>query len=329
MLRIGTFNLENLDDGPNTLPPLEDRIKLLRPQIMRMRSDILCLQEVNAQKQESERTLQALAKLIEHTPYDNYKLVSTVSRSRGDPSDKHNLVTISRFQISDHKQFQNDLIEAPLYKLATSDPPQEEKEKITWDRPLLYTKLRLTKDRHLHVFNLHLRAPLASFIPGQKLKPFSWKSTSSWAEGCFLATIKRSGQALEARMLIDKIFDHDPSALVVVCGDFNAEEHEVPLRILIGSEDDTGNGSLSNRSLVPLERSISSDRRFSVIHHGRPQMLDHILVSRSMLAYYQGIEVHNESLSDEQIAYHSISSPADSYHAPLVAIFDINPLWGT
>lgn len=45
--RIATFNLENLDDKPGQKPTLDERIALMRPQLMRINADILCLQEVH------------------------------------------------------------------------------------------------------------------------------------------------------------------------------------------------------------------------------------------------------------------------------------------
>lgn len=41
--------------------------------------------------------------------------------------------------------------------------------------------------------------------------------------------MKRVGQALETRMLIDGLFDAHEDALIVVCGDFNANLDEVPV----------------------------------------------------------------------------------------------------
>ncbi|HEY8036588.1 MAG TPA: endonuclease/exonuclease/phosphatase family protein [Methylobacter sp.] len=48
-LRIATFNLENFDDKPGQRPTLDERIALIRPQLLRINADILCLQEVNGQ----------------------------------------------------------------------------------------------------------------------------------------------------------------------------------------------------------------------------------------------------------------------------------------
>lgn len=49
-LRIATFNLENLDDKPGQKPTLDERIALMRPQLLRLNADMLCLQEVNGQE---------------------------------------------------------------------------------------------------------------------------------------------------------------------------------------------------------------------------------------------------------------------------------------
>jgi hypothetical protein len=44
-LRVATFNLESLDEHA-----LTTRIAVLRPALVRLRADILCLQEVNGQR---------------------------------------------------------------------------------------------------------------------------------------------------------------------------------------------------------------------------------------------------------------------------------------
>ncbi len=65
----------------------------------------------------------------------------------------------------------------------------------------------------------------------------------------------------------------------------------MPVRTIRGDEEDFGNPHLAVRTLVPVERSLADSRRFSVVHHGRPQMLDHLLVSRSLLAWYRSVEI--------------------------------------
>jgi hypothetical protein len=111
--------------------------------------------------------------------------------------------------------------------------------------------------------------------------------------------------------------------LIAVAGDCNADERETPLRILLAETADTGNGALAGRSLVPLERSLPRDRRFTVIHRGRPVMLDHILVSRALLGRFRRLEIHSETLGDETDPADLVEHAAESYHAPLVAEFEL------
>jgi endonuclease/exonuclease/phosphatase family metal-dependent hydrolase len=117
------------------------------------------------------------------------------------------------------------------------------------------------------------------------------------------------------------MLEADPHRQIAVAGDFNAEDRETPLRILTGAEDDTGNGRLAARALAVLDRSIAEDRRFTVLHHGRHEMLDHVLVSRALLARFRAIEAHNETLADESIGFGKTRHATASYHAPLVAQF--------
>lgn len=332
-LRIATFNVENLGKPAEEGASFAERVRLLRPQLFRLRADILCLQEVDGQRQATrkDRTLQALDELLEETPYAAFHRGTTFSRTTGGVRDKHNLVVLSRFPLSEHRQIFHDLVAPPRYRLATAgaDEPgadesgagQEDAAEVEWDRGVLYAAARLPCGRTLHVLNLHLRAPRASFLPGHKMGGGTWKTMSGWAEGFFLAAVKRAGQALEVRLFVDRLFDREESPLIVVCGDFNADVHEVPVRTIRGDEEDAGNPHLILRTLVPVERSLADSRRFSVVHHGRPQMLDHVLVSRPLLGWYRGVEIHNEALGDELITSQAVRGSPESYHAPVVAEF--------
>lgn len=324
-MRLATFNLESLDMGPKAAAPLPERIKILRPQLIRLAADIVCLQEVNGQRPRggAERRLIALDRLLEDTPFAGYQRSFTRRPGGEGVADVHNLVVLSRFPILETRQIRHDLVQPPTYRCATAEPPDANRIDLTWDRPILGVTIELPGGRPFHLFNAHLRAPLAAVVPGQKLGPFVWRTTSGWAEGYYLAAIKRMGQALELRLAIDRILDHDPEAMIAVCGDLNAEDHETPIRIVVAGEEDTGSGALASRSLVPLERSLASERRYTVLHHGRPQMLDHILVSRQLLAHFRALKIHNETLEDELVGYAKVDRPPDSFHAPVLAEFAI------
>jgi len=322
-VRIASFNLESLDLQPKTNLSIEERIRILRPQFVRLDADILCLQEVNSQHLpgHEERQLLALDRLIETTNYETFKVVSTTGLHDKGAADIHNLVILSRLPVINHRQIRHELVMPPQYQRATSEPPNTHAQQVNWDRPILHAELSLSDGRALHLFNLHLRAPLAVPVAGGKMAPFVWNRVGAWAEGYFLAAMMRTGQALEVRLAVEKIFDEDEEALVMVCGDFNAEANEASVKIIRGAEEDTGNGQLAHRTLTSLERSIAHDRSYTVLHHGRPQMLDHMLVSRAMLGSFKQFQIHNETLEDELVGYRKTDRSPDSYHAPILAVF--------
>lgn len=326
-MRLATFNLENLDDAPGARPPLGARLSLLRGQLARLDADIVCLQEVNATRtapRPAARTLSALDTLLAGTPYEAYhRACSQLPDGKG-PLDVQNLVILSRHPIAWRRQYWHDLMAPPSYAAVTATPPGPAPAPVGWDRPTLHAAIEVG-GRLLHVFNLHLRAPLAAFIPGQKQGAFAWRTVPGWAEGFFLAAIKRNGQALEARLAIDRLFDEaaGEAPWIAVCGDMNAELREIPLRILRGETDDTGNGQLSGRTLIPIEQTAPEQRRYSVLHGGRASMLDHVLISRPLLQWFKSVEIHNEALGDELAGYAAVEASPESYHAPVVAEFDL------
>jgi endonuclease/exonuclease/phosphatase family metal-dependent hydrolase len=329
-LRIATFNLENLGEKPHhpdETAPLAARIAVLRPQLLRLDADVLCLQEINGEKTEAGYALAALDELLDGTKYASCERVATERGAGKGALDVHNLAILSAFPIARHRQLRHELVPPPEYRLVTARPKTAAPGPIAWERPLLQATLALPGGRRLHVLNLHLRAPLAAYVPGQKAGAFAWKSVAGWAEGFFLAAVKRAGQALEARLAVDEILDTDAQAMIAVCGDCNAAARETAMRLLAGAEEDTGSGALAGRVLIATETSVTEDLRFTVVHNGRKVMLDHLLASRGLMAWFRGAEIHNEALGDELVGYanaaaHAGLSPA-SYHAPVLATFEL------
>jgi endonuclease/exonuclease/phosphatase family metal-dependent hydrolase len=320
-LRIATFNLENLDDRPEAKPTLAERIAVLRPQLLRLRADVLCLQEVHGQEAAGQpRRLAALETLLQQTPYAGYVVAHTQTTNH-EPYDERNLVVVSRFPVIETRQIKHQLTPKPLYRPVTADPPEPQAKEVSWERPILHVQLDLGGGRRLHVINLHLKSKIPSAIAGQQLTEYKWRSVAGWAEGYFLASMRRVGQALETRMLIDQVFDADPQALITVCGDFNADSESVPVSAIRGPVDDTGNPELGLRVLVACERSVPESARYSLLHLGRGEMLDHVLASRALLAHYRGTEIHNEALPDESGAFRTDVLFPESDHAPVVAEF--------
>ena len=319
-LNIATFNLENLDDKPGRGPTLDERIVVLRPQLIRLRADVLCLQEVNGQEEEGQpRRLLALQELLEGTEYAGFHQVSTTTTGSGQVYDKRNIVILSRYEIEEFGQYKHDFAMAPEYRKVMAQPA-EEARKVTWERPILHARIRVG-DRRVHIINLHLKSRMPASVEGQQLSRDSWKTAAGWAEGFFISSMKRVGQAMETRMLLDHLFDQDEQALIAVCGDFNASSDEVPLEVIRGDVEQTKNSDLVSRVMIACERAVAESQRFSLYYRGKGRLLDHLLVSRQLMAWFRGAEVHNEMLNDESIGFTSDKVFSESDHAPVLASF--------
>ena len=178
-MRVATFNLENLD------MPIAWRTTVLRPALQRLEADVLCLQEVNGQHVPGEagRKLITLDELLAGTAYAVFHRTSTMAADGADVADVHNLVTLSRYPILHHHQVHHHFVPPVEMRLVTADPPASDITKIKFNRPMLVTELDPGSSK-LTVVNVHLRAPLATAIPGQKISPFVRKSVGAWAEAC-------------------------------------------------------------------------------------------------------------------------------------------------
>lgn len=318
-MRVATFNLENLDETKN--PSLEERIAVLRPQLLRLNADILCLQEVNGQERPGQkRQLLALKALLADTPYADYFMAATATSGK-EAYDLRNLVTLSKYPLLSSRQVKNQYVGDLLYRRITALPKEAAAKEVAWERPILHTQVEHPTGT-IDVINLHLKSRLPSAIPGQD-EGFGFKTVEGWAEGYFISSIKRVGQALEARFLIDEILDQNPAARIIICGDFNSEPGEVPVETIAGRIENTGNAALGFRQLIPCSNSIPRESRYSHLHEGQGNLLDHMLISRALLAHYRSAEIHNEMLHDESIAFATDSKYPESDHAPFVVSFDL------
>ncbi|WP_421733728.1 endonuclease/exonuclease/phosphatase family protein [Cellulomonas sp.] len=321
-VRIATFNLENLDEtAPGELPTLAERIALMRPQILRLRADVACFQEVHGQERPGQpRALLALAELLRETPLQGAPMTSTRVQG-GAVYDERNLVVVTHLPVTRVEQLRNDLVAPVEYRRLSADPPDAAAVEIGIERPILHVEITLPDGSTLHVINVHWKSKIPTDIPGQRIDAFTWRTADGWAEGSFLSSMKRMAQALETRRLIDRILDDDPDAQIVVAGDFNAAPDEVSVTAVRGDVENTGNPALVARVLVPIEQTVPEPARFTLYHQGHGQMLDHMLITRNLLAHYRGSEIHNELLHDESAAFAVDLKFPESDHAPVVGTF--------
>jgi endonuclease/exonuclease/phosphatase family metal-dependent hydrolase len=316
--RLATFNLENLECSSVRDAAFERRLGVLKPLLGELAADVLCLQEINAQKtadHEGRRFL-ALDRLLAGGPYESYHRATSARPGTTAPADVHNLVIASRWPIIERRQLFHDIVAKWSWTPPAEGRSTQAPVEVAWDRPLLYACIAAPDGAPLHVINLHLRAPRA--VPLQAEGAATGGASSRvFVEGQFLAAQKREGQALEARLLVERLFDADGAARIVVCGDLNSREHDAPMRILRGARDED-TPEATPRILIPLAEQVEEARRFSVVHGGRKILLDHILASPALAAACSGVVILNEGLQDEVAPREPILG---SLHAPVMASF--------
>lgn len=324
MIRLATFNIESFGDDRFRPERLEPRIRALRPKLLELEADILCLQEVNAQRLPgiSERKFLALDALLAGTPYETFHATATTRPDAPSPGDRHNMVVLSRFPVLESRIHHEAAMHVPLWQPDHASPALEAPQPLSFDRPVLELQLDIGSAAPLHLFVVHLRAPIAAPIPGGKTASKVWKNVPAWAEGYFLASLKRAVQALDLRLKIDGLFDRYPEPLIAVAGDFNATADSTALRMLLADPDDTGNPDLAGRRLHQLDAALPPELRRTVIHKGRGQALDHILASPALFRRIRDIEVFNEDLADE-VLDEGTSAEAGSFHAAVLARFEV------
>ncbi|MHA7776122.1 endonuclease/exonuclease/phosphatase family protein [Roseibium sp. M-1] len=323
-MKIATFNMESFGDDKHDRDALSPRLHALRPRILELEADILCLQEVNAQKVKGEtaRQFRALDLLLEGTPYRDFHRATSERPSGKGPGDRHNLVILSRYPIRSFDSLYQSHAHPPLWQPAFASPGFDEPQTILFDRPVLQTEIDIGREKPLHLFGVHLRAPIAAMIRGCKRSDRTWKTVSAWAEGYQLSVLKQTAQALELRLAVEALFDEDEEALIVLAGDFNATGETGTLRLLRADPDDTGSPHLAARRLYQLDAALPAEERTTVIHKGRGQALDHILASAAMTHRTTGFKVFNASLPDE--VYHPDKDGyAGSFHAAMRAEFEV------
>ena len=167
--RLATFNLENLDYSAARRAVFERRLGVLKPLLAELAADILCLQEINAQKAADHdgRRFLALDRLLAGGPYEGYHRATSVRPGTSAPADVHNLVIASRWPIVERRQLFHDIVAKWRWTPPAEGRSTQAPVEVAWDRPLLYARVAAPDGAPLHIVNLHLRAPRA--VPLQEV----------------------------------------------------------------------------------------------------------------------------------------------------------------
>ncbi|ABS21165.1 DUF6359 domain-containing protein [Bacillus cytotoxicus] len=147
--------------------------------------------------------------------------------------------------------------------------------------------------QHLVVISNHLNSKIGDAPPFGSIQPLVWKSEE-----------KRVQLAQEVNRFVKGIQKRDANAPVVVVGDMNDFEFSKPLQALKGD------------TLQNMLETVSKENRYTYIHEGNAQVLDHILVTNNIANHTIVDPVH---LNTNMMKEHGRVSD----HDPVLAQIDL------
>ena len=82
---------------------------------------------------------------------------------------------------------------------------------------------------------------------------------------------------------------------------------------------------MQKHPLFPCSHSIPGESRYTHLHRGQGNLLDHMVISRALVSHYRHAEIHNEMLHDESIRGAFDDRFPESDHAPFAVEFRDRP----
>jgi endonuclease/exonuclease/phosphatase family metal-dependent hydrolase len=199
-------------------------------------------------------------------------------------------------------------------------------------RGILAAQLQPSTGLTVTIAVCHLKSKLLSYPSTTGKTRFNPRDEGERARYAAYALYRRTAEAVTVRATVDQLLqgDGDQISLILV-GDLNDEPQAATTQILYGppgSQIGTTGYQRPDRgdtarlwNLAPL---IPEKERFSRIYQGQPELIDHILVSRTVVGHVS--EVHTitdrrlPSIGDDP---NTRRDAQESDHAPVFAHLDL------
>jgi endonuclease/exonuclease/phosphatase family metal-dependent hydrolase len=319
MITVATWNVENLYRpgtafGPRAEVVYQRKLDVLADMVTEMDVDILAVQEVGDPD--------ALADLVDLLPDRWHQRVSAYPDARG-----IRVGFVSRLALLDGV----DIVDFPaqLGPVRTADSPSDAHDITRMGRGALQVRTD-TEIGTVHLITAHLKSKLLTF-PGNRFAP---RDEDERARFGAYALHRRAAEASTVRVAAAAVLgeptDEPPSTLpaVIVLGDLNDTADAATTLVLEGPPGcPIGTGGLDSPgrgegvrlwNVAPL---IPDEHRFSRISEGRPELIDHILISRRLLDHMHSATAVTGAVADISADPTDRCGATASDHAPVVARF--------
>ncbi len=148
------------------------------------------------------------------------------------------------------------------------------------------------RGRPLHVIGLHLRSSLPRKLKNSLGKGVPIATQQEAGDGVIRSELWRLAEARAVRSVVDRLLAQDAEAQVVVLGDFNAQAGSTVCKVI--------EGPLAEGRLTRALDTVPADERYSVLRaNGRRDLIDHVLISPSLVSCLGEVRILNSMLKSE------------------------------
>jgi endonuclease/exonuclease/phosphatase family metal-dependent hydrolase len=286
-LTLATYNVKDLFE------PVREKLDDLAGKLEEMNADVVGLEEVG-----SVEALDALVRRVAPLSYTE-RVVGT--------EDKRGIrnVVLSRLPIVASRVHTATELPFPRFGVNDASPFGA---RIGLRRGVVRARILAPGLGEVDVLVAHFKSgrPVPLLDGGEQ--PILPTTETEYAEGMLRALAARAAEALFVRGIVDGLLASNSAARVAVVGDLNDGPASLPLRIVCG------------KSLAPCTSRLPAEARWSILHRGAKEQLDHVLASQELASHVTEARFLNAGLRDHSLLDPSITT-VDSDHAPLVVRF--------
>jgi endonuclease/exonuclease/phosphatase family metal-dependent hydrolase len=340
---VMTWNVENLfppgsfvsptSRNPVTEEHFNAKLKFLSDFIRNLdrKPDVIALQELGGQNDSDLRSIEGLQARL-----DGEYAHSEISHS---PDGRHIRVAfLSKLELKRRMDITN-FPAGPLASVADFGG----KSITTMGRGGLKVEIELQNGVTIRLVTAHLKSKLLTFPREGGGTSFQPRDENERAFGAGIALMRRAAEAVTVRTLINGEMKASPDVHTIVLGDMNDEPLAATSQIFLGpadrdikTVDQADPVRLYNVvDSIPLRGDtthefLARDERFTRVHEGRGELIDHIMVSKGLLLAGNEFVVKEVRSFVNVIAGQSVTAnpndratsvPPD--HAPVLARFEL------
>ena len=341
---VMTWNVENLFPpgsfvSPTSASPVTEelfnaKLNFLASFITGLdkKPDVIAFQEIGGQNDDDVRSIEALQlRLAGEYPH---RAISPF------PDGRHIRVAfLSRLEL---KRVSGDIRNFPPGPLA-SVPDFSGGSTTRMGRGALKVEVEPASGITIRLVTLHLKSKLLTFPREGGGTAFQPRSENERAFAAGIALMRRAAEAVTVRSFINGEMEAAPAVHTIALGDLNDEPLAATSQIFLGPPDRDVKSIDQNDPVrlynlvdsIPLRGTAVKDflvetERFSRIHEGMGELIDHIMVSKGLLFVGADFVVKEVRSFTSLIAGQSVTAnpneratsvPPD--HAPILARFEL------